>query len=246
MSSKHPRPRLVGPSQAPIRVCVAVASHDHWEAQFGYSLANLGPYSIATIPNLVEYGVVMVTGTYVHSARQQALQGILRREEITHVLWLDADMKFPRDALARLLAHDEDVVGINYCMRGHPFDFVALKSVSWDPDGITKRLFTGHKSTGLEDVDGLGLGCCLMKTATLRRALPSLDDEPWFWFEWSKGRRQVGEDIWFCRLLQRAGVTICVDHDLSKECAHIGRWEYTCKEAEDILMIEARQEAAGD
>lgn len=245
MSSKYGRPQLVR-SAAPVRVAVAVASHDHWEAGFGYSLANLSAHSASQIPTLEEYGVVMVKGTYVHSARQQALEGILARPQITHVLWLDADMEFPKNALERLLGHDKDVVGINYCMRGYPYEFVALKSVSWDPSGVSKRLFTGHKSTGLEEVDALGFGCVLMKTEPVRRALPDLNKEPWFWFEWTEGRRQIGEDVYFCRLLQRAGIKILVDHDLSKDCAHIGRHEYDCKTAEDLMLLEARQQAAGD
>jgi hypothetical protein len=36
------------------------------------------------------------------------------------------------------------------------------------------------------------------------------------------------EDVFFCRKAREAGFDIVIDHDLSKQCAHLGDWEFTC------------------
>jgi len=58
--------------------------------------------------------------------------------------------------------------------------------------------------------------------------IPTLPiDKPRFFFETNDaGDIHVGEDVWFCRLVRAAGWEIHVDHDLSRECTHIGQFEY--------------------
>ena len=38
--------------------------------------------------------------------------------------------------------------------------------------------------------------------------------------------------MYFCRLLQKAGVPIYVDHDLSKECGHLGSFDFRLDHAQ--------------
>jgi hypothetical protein len=220
------------------RVAVALATHSMVHAAFTYALANMSAYTVSKLPPApAEFGLTMVKGTYVHSARQELLDRLLKRD-ISHVLWIDTDMRFPRDSVMRLLAHKKDVVGINYCQRGLPYEFVAIKRVGWEEGDKGEKLQTLESSTGLEEAAAIGFGMVLMRADVLRRVLPSLDEEPWFWFEWMKGRRQVGEDVYFCNLLKRKGVQIFVDHDLSKVCQHIGEYEYECSHAEALLTVE--------
>ena len=146
-----------------------------------------------------------------------------------YMLWLDADMRFPKDALVRLLAHNEPLVGINYSIRGVPPRFVAIKKQTiLEEDGTLipgKVLETNEDSVGLEKVDAVGFGLVLMK-AVVTQGLPT--DRPWFFYDWSKetGLLHVGEDVWFCKMVRVNGYDILVDHDLSKECAHTGQIEY--------------------
>jgi hypothetical protein len=227
------------------KIGVALPTHDMVPARFMYDLNRLTMHTIGQLGERDEYGVTMVKGTYVHAARQQLLK-LLLTKNLTHILWLDTDMAFPRDALLRLLAHDLPVVGINYCQRGEPYEFVAIKEVSWAPDGKTKKLVTGARSAGVEEVEAVGFGMVLMKTDILA-CLPPLAEKPWFWFEWISGERQVGEDVYFCRILREAGHKIYVDHDLSKDCAHIGQHEFECLTAEamgDPEIVAALAEQA--
>lgn len=217
-----------------MKLSIAMVSHDMVPIAFAYDLASLMLYVGSNLPDGVEAGINLVSGTYVHAARQQLLESLIA-QECTHILWIDTDMRFPRDALFRLLQHDKEVVGINYSNRGIPAGFVAIKTVGND-ETIGCKLETTEESTGIEAVDALGFGLVLMKATALRN-LPK-DGRPWFWFDWLEKRKQmIGEDVYFCNLLRESGVQLYVDHDLSKQCKHIGSFEYSlesvlaCREA---------------
>lgn len=224
------------------RVCCALPCHDMVHASFMWSMANLTGYSVANLPPTGEFGVTVVKGTYVHCARQQLLEMAIKRG-VTHVLWIDTDMKFPRESLMRLLERDVPVVGINYCHRGLPYEFVAIKKVGLGAGEVSQKLITGPKSTGIEEVEALGFGMVLMRTDILS-CLPSLDEKPWFGFDFIGGRKQIGEDVRFCKFLTDAGHKIFVDHDLSKDCAHIGEAEYTCDMAFALSTPESAAKLA--
>lgn len=230
IESPNGRPKM------PAKISIAMPTHDMVPARFMYDLASLVMYSVAAMPEDVQFGINMVPGTYVHSARQQLLEQLLA-DGVTHILWLDTDMEFPRESLVRLLQHGEKIVGINYAQRGVPTDFVAIKRMALDENDKSERLVTDDDSTGLEEVDAIGFGMVLMRVDALRD-LPSLDDTPWFWFDWLPGRRQMGEDVYFCKMLRELGQTIYVDHDLSKECGHIGQFTYRCQHAVELRTLE--------
>lgn len=208
------------------KIAIAIPTHDMVPALFMYDVASLCAYTIAVMPEDVPLGIHMVTGTYIHTARQD-LANALVEQGVTHVLWLDSDMRFPRDALVRLLRHNVEMVGINYAKRGVPSGFVAIKKV-----GIPgEPLRTTDESTGLEEVEALGFGCVLMKASALQ-GLPDPNEVPWFQNVHMGDGQWMGEDVHFCKLIREAGHKIYVDHDLSKECAHIGQFEYLLAHAE--------------
>jgi hypothetical protein len=37
---------------------------------------------------------------------------------------------------------------------------------------------------------------------------------------------ELGEDLYFCREAQKVGYTVWCDHELSRECAHIGVFHF--------------------
>lgn len=220
-----------------MKISIAMVTHDMVPASFMFDLANLCAFTVANLPDDVEFGLNMVAGTYVHTGRQELLQKLLA-DGATHILWLDTDMRFPRDAFFRLQQHNKPIVGINYSTRGIPADWVAIKRVSTELDPKGERCATYPDSTGLEEVEAIGFGMVLMRRDAVEN-LPSLGETPWFGFRWKANHQQwVGEDVWFCDLLRKAGQTIYVDHDTSKLCKHVGQFEYdlqhvlACKEAE--------------
>lgn len=211
---------------AGLKIAVGIPAHDNVAFTFAFDWAHLMAYSIAALPDDVSVTIIAQPGTYVHSARQEIADTAVEGG-FDYLLWLDADMRFPPDLLVRLLKRKKDVVGINYATRGIPSKFVAIKRIGWDGTG-SERLTTTAESTGLEEVHGMGMGAVLMRVDVLR-ALPDPKKMPWFFFEWRPEMgQQVGEDIFFFRLLREHSYRVWVDHDLSKDCAHVGQWEYRC------------------
>lgn len=241
------------------RIAVALPSHDVVPVKFAFDLANLSAFTTAQLPihidhtcekcgwkwdnrqHDVPFGFEMVDGTYVHTAREQLIHGMMR-EGVTHMLWVDTDMRFPKEALVHLLLRDLPMVGINYAQRKAPSEFVALKKVGWGANEKSERLVTDEYSTGLEEVDAVGFGMVLLKTSALAN-MPDPRLKPWFFFEWMpEKQQQVGEDVHFCKLFRESGQKIYVDHDLSKLCKHIGMYEYACEDA--VFGRQARAEVA--
>lgn len=217
-----------------MKICLAIPSHDTVPFLFAYDLAGLCAFTAAIMPDDMDFGIHGISGTYVHQARHD-LMGAAYAKEADYVLWIDSDMRFPRDALVRLLKHNLPVVGINYATRGVPSGFVAIKSVGIGDAGV--RCETREDSTGLEEVEGIGFGLVLVKMSALAN-MPNPKDVPWFQNKYMGGGHWMGEDIHFCQLLRESGERIFVDHDLSKSCAHIGQFEYLISHAQAEIPEE--------
>lgn len=226
------------PERTGLRVAVAVPSHDKIDALFAYDLGRMMAYmghDTASPDGVVEeLSLNFITGTYIESARQDFAWEALR-QEADYVLWLDSDMRFPKDVFYRLLVHNKELVGVNYSTRGIPPKFVAIKTVGDEEGKIPLRCPTRphnlagiEASTGLEEVEAIGFGATLMRTSVLHRLHdPRGPEGPWFMNSWSaETKRRIGEDVYFCRLVRKAGGTVYVDHDLSQEISHMGQFEY--------------------
>lgn len=215
------------------KIMVALPSHDYVPVMFAQDYGALmqdAAFAVAHKLYAMEargeqceigLGSRLSAGTYVHTGRQELIDKALETG-VTHILWLDTDMRFPPDSLVRLMNHNLPMVGINYLKRRLPPEFVAIKALGWNEGERSERLVTDEDATGLEEVDAVGFGMVMMQTAALAD-MPDPKEEPWFWFKWIPEKQmQVGEDVQFCRLFRESGQKIYVDHDLSKECGHIG------------------------
>jgi hypothetical protein len=217
-----------------MKILVAVPSHDSLPALFAYDLGQLMAYTAANMPPNVSVALTFVTGTLIHTARNDIARMAVEKEADL-ILWLDSDMRFPKDLLARLMLHKKDMVGINYAQRRVPPGFVAIKTIR-----PPTRLVTGPDSTGLEEVEAVGFGAVLMRGTMLRKVAEAAT-EPLFWFGLNEHGGMIGEDVHFCMQASREGFKIFVDHDLSKECAHIGEFEYKVDHAQAVLEEEAAE-----
>lgn len=219
-----------------MNVMIAVPSHDSVPALFSYDLAQLMAFTAANFLGpgqpFENINLTFSTGTYVHRARNQ-LTKVAVESGADYVLWLDSDMRFPKDTLARLFLHKKDIVGINYSTRGVPPSFVAIKTIK-----PPTKLVTDESSTGLEAVDAIGFGAVLIRTEVLKH-LAETSDVPLFWYTLNEEGGLVGEDVHFCGVARAAGYEVLVDHDLSKECAHCGSFEYKLEHAGAMQEVEA-------
>ena len=238
--SKKRRPQLVKTPappkgyrrEPPFRIAISLACMDQVESGFAYDLAKLMGYSgvVLVARDLADLRVNMLSSSILACSRNDLAHEAMQ-SGCTHILCLDSDMRFPMNSLERLLMHNKDIVGINYVTRKPPPGFVAFKKKGWTNEEHV-RLETNATATGLEKVEAIGFGMVLIKTDVFRK-IPYPGFETWYD---EKTTMWIGEDVDFCLKAAEAGYEIWVDQDLSKECAHIGRLEYT------TAMVEATKD----
>lgn len=132
----------------------------------------------------------------------------------THIMWLDSDMMFPPDILERLLDRDLDIVACNYPTRSLPFKGVAYRSIgdwnSWLGNEVGE--------SEIELVEGVGMGCMLVKAGVYHRI-----QRPWFEIKWNpEYMDHIGEDFYFCTKARDHGYGIAIDTIQSQKIKHIG------------------------
>jgi hypothetical protein len=133
------------------------------------------------------------------------------------MLWLDSDMVFPPTTALRLLAHKEPVVAANYVRRQLP-----AKGVAYETIGDWSNPLPFEPQDDLVDVEGIGMGCMLVKTSILDEIA-----QPWFEFGWTPASNDhLGEDMIFCQKMAQAGYGVKVDTQLSMEMRHLGTWAF--------------------
>lgn len=200
---------------SPLRVMIATPCGDMVHADFAYSLAAMVNHIHADgVPGLTELSIQNIRTSVLPDSRNKLVkQAIAGR--FTHMLWIDSDMVFPHDMLARLVAFKRDIVGINASMRGPPYLTTAQTA-----HGV--RCVTNSDSTGLERVEHMGFGVALVRVGVFVATA-----WPWFSFEPVMEKRvHRGEDYYFCAKAQAKGYKLWIDHDLSREVGHVGNYAY--------------------
>ena len=129
----------------------------------------------------------------------------------THLLFVDSDMLFPSDALEQLLAHDKDIIGVEYHKRKFPLETVT----AYMPD--VEKSETEPFKVGIA-----GTGLMLIKTDVFKN--PKLDPN-WFSFgRNAKGENVIGEDGWFSNSVRSIGYDVWVDPVV--KVLHLGEYGY--------------------
>ena len=186
-----------------------------------YDLLGLVGHTVAARPDL-DLRRFLATGCNLPQLREHTVVAALRAQ-CDWCFFVDSDMRFPTDALVRLLARHEPVVAANYTKRKPPFTPVSVASFG-DP---VQYVYTEKTSTGLEPVAATGMGCMLVQGDVLRN-IP----QPRFMTGWiPDDLDHTTEDLYFCRKLKELGVPILIDHDLSHQVTHIGAVEFEAQHA---------------
>jgi hypothetical protein len=201
-----------------MKVAICVPCRDTVMTGFAFDLAKLCAYEGVT--RCAKGGSLMiyqVPGTLIFNQRERLAEEALK-DGADAILWIDSDMRFPKDALQILLSRKLPIVGVNATTRRFPVLPTAL-----DYDQETKDLVkvTSKDKTGLEQVLGLGFGMVLIRKEVFQKV-----EKPWFWFEQTDKGGTIGEDIYFCVKAFDKGFKTVLDHDLSKHIRHIGTYEY--------------------
>lgn len=188
-----------------MKVLIAVPCMDQVPAQFAQCLATLGKVD-KTI-------VAFQIGSLVYTSRNDLVQ-IAIKQGCDYIFWLDSDMMFPPDVLARMfedLKHGDIVSGL-YFRRVAPFTPVIYDKLDIDDTGCH---YTEPKDIpdGIFEVAGCGFGCVLMPTDIMLDVLEKYGSP----FTPING---IGEDLSFCWRARQLGFKIVCDPDIP--LGHVG------------------------
>lgn len=208
---------LVTEASAPLhRVLIAVPCGEQVAAGFAQDLANLVGYTTFVQPRWA-VDLFFCKGTYLPRARNTLVNEALNRQA-THILWLDADMRFPKDTLLHLLAHGRSIVGANYPTRQPP-----ILPTAHDMHG--DYLFGTAEQ--LIDAKACGFGCLLTDTGVFREM-----EKPWFAVGYNAGQDDyASEDTYFCLKAKQLEHHILIDPVLSEKVRHVGSLDFTMEHA---------------
>lgn len=197
-----------------IRVAIATPSQDTVHAGYAKDLVMLVAFMCGTRPD-IKLAMLQNKGTIIPQQRATLVR-MAMETEATHVLWIDSDMRFPKDALLRLLEHQQPIVAANYSTRRQP-----ILPTAEDQD--RGYLFTPDDADGLVQVTRCGMGLMLVDMAVYQ-TMP----QPWFVIGFNKKDNEYsGEDFFFCHRSKQYGFKTMIDQDLSKEVRHAGEMEWT-------------------
>lgn len=124
------RPTLIQPKRQICKVQICIPSRGVCDAGFTFDLANMMAWTtLELVSRGMDIAMHMQMSSYIHANRTDLASLALQDKAVTHLLWLDDDMRFPKNTIARLLQHHVPFVGVNYSHRKPPPQPVACKRV---------------------------------------------------------------------------------------------------------------------
>ena len=151
--------------------------------------------------------IIWLPRVMIDTSRNEIVNKTLEDPSYEYLLFLDDDMIFPPDMLEKLLARDEDIVGVQAFKRREMFDpcVYKFKDNKYHPALINKFC----------EVDAIGTGILLIKTKVFQKI-----KFPWFETIYDEKGLHWSVDFMFCKKAKKAGFNIYCDPDI--EIFHIG------------------------
>ena len=192
-----------------MKILIAIPCMDQVPAVFAQSLA--------TLNRTGDVFVSMRIGSLIYDSRNNLAKDAVNMGA-DYVLWLDSDMTFPSDTIAKLMKlHEEkgenSIVSGLYFRRVEPFTPVLNDLLYIDEED--RPVFHNVEVIPAEpfEVEGCGFGCVFMPTQALVDVAVKFGDM-------FGPMKSVGEDLSFCIRAREAGYKIFCDP--SVECGHVG------------------------
>ena len=206
----------------PLVLAICIPAHPQSYNQFWLSVqtvvAALGKEKVRGYNSCTVF-ILQKVGSILPQLRYQLVKEAIERGA-THVLFVDSDQTFPAQLVHCLARHHKPVVACNVAIKTLPSKPTARnKSETWWGGDV---VYTLPESKGLEQVWRIGCGVMLIDVSVFKD-LP----KPWFHLKYmEKNDDFMGEDWYFCELLEAAGIPIFIDHDASKRVGHIGPYVF--------------------
>ena len=223
----------------PVSIQISIPSTFQWFAKFAMDMIEMRDYTIARpLPgfHIDRVAIRNIVGSLLSDQRTWLLEGAIEKG-FTHALFVDTDQTFPSNTLHRLLSWHKPIVACNVAVKQIPSFPTARKLVDDKPIPV----FTFENSEGLEQVWRVGTGIMLIELAVLSKL-----EQPWFKTDSSAEAHRHGEDWWFCRQLEHAGIPIYVDHGVSRQVGHLGVFEYHHGHVQPEVVAEVDKMEAED
>lgn len=197
---------------------IAVPTARDWKPEFGVSMIGLTHH----LGRLSRQG--KIRGFYLQNkitsllpkGRQMMLDEALAGD-YTHMLWIDDDTQFPAEVVDLLLSRDKPYVSVNMCKK--------VVGAGWCAKYKDGNEVVSTGKTGIEQAAWAGLGMALLDLRKLRESEDFA--RPHFEIIWINDEvGYLGEDMYFCEKLRKAGCEIWVDHDAANLVSHVGNFGY--------------------
>lgn len=199
---------------------------------FPYAMQNGMPFTLETLPNC----------SLISLGRSIMLNRAMQDPNWTHVLWIDADLRFQPEYIHSMILDDKDIVGGFYPKKGLPIDFAS----SPFPGGEdTEHLF---------ETTFVATGFMLIKREVITAMNEHYREELSFYYQGTEGAvhlfhpiidQDMGklfltEDYAFCKRARDIGFKCYMSKRF--ELPHIGVFEFSAENESEIL---AEYEKAG-
>lgn len=201
------------------KVAICIPSRGEMEIGTAFDLAVMCAYDSRFRTG--HQSIYTVAGTLIFDQREKLAAEAIK-EGADYILWIDADMRFPKNTIEVLLAHDKPIVGVNATTRTMPVRPTAKNlEIDFDKKENTWHPIVSKNRTDLEEVTAIGCGVMLVKREVFEKT-----PRPWFWFQNIPGDKLLGEDVYFCVKAYDAGFKTYLDHNLSNMIGHVGRYTF--------------------
>ena len=185
---------------------------------FPYAMQNGIPFSVETLPNC----------SLISLGRDVMLARALQDKSWTHLLWIDADLRWKPEYVHSMILDDKDIIGGFYPKKGLPIDFASSPA----PDGEnTEFLFeTIYVATGF----------MMIKRHVIEKMIEEFKELQFFYqggneyydlfapiIDEEHNRLYLTEDYAFCYRARSLGFKCYMSKRF--ELPHLGQFEYSAE-----------------
>lgn len=196
------------------KIAISIVTNRYIKPQTVKSLSDL------LLETTNDVTVIIATQGYTIAENRTYAVIQAKKQNCTHILFIDDDMEFPANTLDTLLAHKKEIVGVNSQSRTLPLSTTValLKDGEYWPHDQVPGYYQMPEE--LFECYSVGMGVALIDMKVFDEI-----DLPWFHFETHEnGKVMVGEDAWLCKQMRDKGMKIWCDPSI--EIGHIGEYNY--------------------